>query len=65
MPSRPSRSRAPGGVVLVIGHDATNRGAGHGGPQDPAILYGPDEVVAPARPRRRRQGGAGAAAGAD
>jgi hypothetical protein len=37
---------APGGVLLVIGHDITNLTEGHGGPQDPAVLYGPDDVVA-------------------
>jgi hypothetical protein len=37
---------ASGGVLLVIGHDITNLTEGHGGPQDPAVLYGPDDVVA-------------------
>ena len=37
---------APSGVLLVIGHDITNLTDGHGGPQDPAVLYGPDDVVA-------------------
>ena len=36
---------APGGVLLVVGHDTTNITEGHGGPQDPAILYGPDDVA--------------------
>jgi 2-polyprenyl-3-methyl-5-hydroxy-6-metoxy-1,4-benzoquinol methylase len=35
----------PGGTLLVVGHDASNIAEGHGGPQDPAVLYGPDEVV--------------------
>ncbi len=30
---------APGGVLLVIAHDSTNLTEGHGGPQDPAVLY--------------------------
>lgn len=29
----------PGGELLVIGHDTTNLTEGHGGPQDPAVLY--------------------------
>lgn len=37
---------APGGVLLVIGHDSRNLAEGTGGPQDPAVLYGPAEVVA-------------------
>ncbi len=30
---------APGGVLLVIGHDATNLEEGYGGPQDPDVLF--------------------------
>ncbi|MBV8950003.1 MAG: class I SAM-dependent methyltransferase [Actinobacteria bacterium] len=37
---------APGGTLLVIGHDSTNIADGFGGPQDPAVLYGPDDVAA-------------------
>jgi SAM-dependent methyltransferase len=37
---------APGGSVLVIGHDVDNLSRGHGGPQDPAVLHRPDEVAA-------------------
>ena len=37
---------APGGTLLVVGHDNTNPTDGYGGPQDPAVLYGPDEIVA-------------------
>lgn len=37
---------APGGMLLVVGHDITNLTDGYGGPQDPAVLYGPDDVVA-------------------
>jgi SAM-dependent methyltransferase len=37
---------APGGTLLVVGHDITNPDAGWGGPQDRAVLYGPDDVVA-------------------
>jgi hypothetical protein len=31
--------------MLVVGHDLLNLSEGYGGPQNPAILYGPDEVV--------------------
>jgi ubiquinone/menaquinone biosynthesis C-methylase UbiE len=37
---------APGGVLLVVGHDTTNLSEGVGGPQDPAVLFTPDDVVA-------------------
>ena len=40
---------APGGTVLVVGHDETNLTDGVGGPPDPAVLYGPGEVVADLR----------------
>lgn len=36
----------PGGTLLVIGHDTTNPTDGVGGPQDPSVLFGPDDVVA-------------------
>jgi SAM-dependent methyltransferase len=35
----------PGGMFLLVGHDAENIEHGHGGPQDPARLYSPDEIV--------------------
>jgi SAM-dependent methyltransferase len=35
----------PGGMFLLVGHDAENIEHGHGGPQDPARLYSPDDVV--------------------
>jgi 2-polyprenyl-3-methyl-5-hydroxy-6-metoxy-1,4-benzoquinol methylase len=37
---------APGGRILVVGHDRTNLTDGTGGPRDPDILYTPDEIVA-------------------
>ncbi|WP_327110788.1 class I SAM-dependent methyltransferase [Nocardia sp. NBC_01730] len=37
---------APEGTLLVLGHDTTNRTDGFGGPQDPAILFTPDDIVA-------------------
>ena len=36
---------APGGAMLVVGHDATNLLQGTGGPQDPAVLFGPEELA--------------------
>lgn len=36
----------PGGLVVVVGHARVNLTDGYGGPQDPAILLEPDEVVA-------------------
>ncbi len=37
---------APGGTLLVIGHDRDNIARGHGGPQDPGRLYTPALVAA-------------------
>ena len=51
----PDRSRAlrnaaaavvPGGTLLVVAHDDTNLEHGYGGPPDPAVLSGPEQVVA-------------------
>lgn len=39
-------SIAPGGTLLVVGHDASNLVDGVGGPQDPRVLYAPDDVAA-------------------
>lgn len=36
---------APGGTLLVIGHDRSNITQGVGGPQDPSVLFTPDEVA--------------------
>jgi 2-polyprenyl-3-methyl-5-hydroxy-6-metoxy-1,4-benzoquinol methylase len=44
--SRLASSVAPGGTLLVIAHDRTNLTEGFGGPQDPSVLYGPEDVVA-------------------
>ena len=35
----------PGGTMLVLGHDSSNLTEGHGGPQDPSLLFTPDDVV--------------------
>ena len=34
------------GVLVVLGHDTTNITDGVGGPQDPAVLFTPDDIVA-------------------
>jgi SAM-dependent methyltransferase len=44
--SAAARAVAPGGSVLIVGHDSSNLASGWGGPQDPTVLYGPDDVVA-------------------
>jgi SAM-dependent methyltransferase len=36
---------APGGTLVVIAHDSTNLGRGHGGPKDPAVLYTAEDVT--------------------
>jgi len=40
------RALAPGGTLLVIGHDLANLDGGYGGPQDPDVLTTPDELAA-------------------
>lgn len=40
-----ARSLAEGGTLLVVGHDVTNLADGVGGPPDPQVLYGPDDIV--------------------
>ncbi len=37
---------APGGALVVLGHDSTNLTDGYGGPKDPAVLFTPEDVVA-------------------
>ncbi len=37
---------APGGTLIVLGHDTTNLTDGHGGPKDARVLYTPEDVVA-------------------
>ncbi|MGW2375748.1 MULTISPECIES: class I SAM-dependent methyltransferase [Kitasatospora] len=43
---RAADALAPGGTLLVIGHDLTNLTDGVGGPQDPAVLFTPEDVLA-------------------
>jgi SAM-dependent methyltransferase len=44
--TRAADALAPGGTLLVIGHDSTNIVAGVGGPQDPSVLYTAADIVA-------------------
>lgn len=43
---RAVRGLAPGGRIVVVGHDSTNISNGFGGPQDPAVLFSPADIVA-------------------
>jgi SAM-dependent methyltransferase len=43
---RAAEAVAAGGTLVVVGHDSTNLADGHGGPQDAAVLFSPDDVVA-------------------
>jgi SAM-dependent methyltransferase len=37
---------APGGSLLLLGHDLTNLADGVGGPSNPEVLYTPDDIAA-------------------
>jgi len=41
-----ARALAPGGTLLVVGHDQTNPAEGTGGPSDEAVLFTAQEVAA-------------------
>ncbi|RKT08869.1 methyltransferase family protein [Streptomyces sp. 1114.5] len=43
---RAAEALAPGGTLLVVGHDLSNLTEGVGGPQDPAVLFTPEDVLA-------------------
>lgn len=40
-----ARSLREGGTLLVVGHDRSNLYDGVGGPQDPAVMFTPDDIV--------------------
>ncbi|MFP3987897.1 class I SAM-dependent methyltransferase [Streptomyces sp. E11-3] len=40
----------PGGTLLLVGHDAANLEHGHGGPQDPRVLYTAEQIAELWRP---------------
>lgn len=44
--ARASRAVAPGGTLLLIGHDVDNLTRGFGGPPDPSIPQSPEQVAA-------------------
>lgn len=44
--ARAAAAVAPGGVLVIVGHDRDNLEHGYGGPDDPEILYTVDELVA-------------------
>ena len=43
---RASGAVAPGGTLIVLGHDTTNLVDGYGGPKDVSVLFAPDDVTA-------------------
>jgi len=43
--ARAAAALAPGGTVLVVGHDVNNLGTGAHGPSNPEVLYAPDGVA--------------------
>jgi SAM-dependent methyltransferase len=40
-----SAAVAPGGTLLIVGHDLLNLTEGWGGPRDPDVLFTPDDLV--------------------
>jgi SAM-dependent methyltransferase len=44
--ARAAAALAPGGTLLVVGHDLANLDDGHGGPREPAVLMTPEDVAA-------------------
>lgn len=40
-----ARAVAPGGTLVVLGHDTTNLAQGYGGPKDASVLYTAEDVV--------------------
>jgi SAM-dependent methyltransferase len=43
--ARAADALAPGGTLLVVGHDLTNLTEGFGGPQYPEVLYTPEAIT--------------------
>lgn len=41
-----AKAVAPGGTLLIVGHDADNIERGYGGPPDPAVLYDAERIAA-------------------
>jgi SAM-dependent methyltransferase len=42
---RAAEAVAPGGTLLVVGHDLQNLNGGYGGPKDPRVLFTPEDVA--------------------
>lgn len=42
---RAAAALAPGGTLLIVGHDSANLTEGVGGPQDPAVLYTAEDLL--------------------
>ena len=42
---RAAEALAPGGTMLVVAHDLLNLSDGIGGPQEPDVLYTPEDIV--------------------
>jgi SAM-dependent methyltransferase len=43
--ARAAQSLAPGGTLLLLGHDLLNATEGVGGPRDSSLLYTPDDIA--------------------
>jgi SAM-dependent methyltransferase len=43
--ARAGRALAPGGTLVILGHDLLNASEGVGGPRDSSLLYTPDDVA--------------------
>ena len=43
--ARAAAAVAPGGTLLVVGHDLQNLIGGWGGPKDPRVLFTPEDVA--------------------
>jgi SAM-dependent methyltransferase len=42
---RAAEAVAPGGMLVVVGHDPQNLNGGYGGPKDPLVLFTADDVA--------------------
>jgi SAM-dependent methyltransferase len=50
--ARAAAAVAPGGTLLVVAHHAANPAEGHGGPQNPDVLFTEDDVAQDVAPLR-------------
>lgn len=42
---RAAAALAPGGTLLVVGHDLSNLSEGYGGPRNPEVLFTPEDLA--------------------